>query len=197
MGGMAMHAVVVRVKIDDEDAGLDALRNEVVPQVSQAPGFVAGYWTRKDDTGLSMIVFDSEEAATQASERIPSPVPPGVTFESAEAREVAGRACAGGDVLQRREALFGGVERHPHAVVHVDVDVAAQPPGEERPRGADLLAYEVPVAVVERPVLWQLDRVVARRRSGELEAQHRPLDLLARGVLGLVDADERVLEAGV
>jgi len=87
-----MHAVVVRVKIDDEDAGLDALRNEVVPQVSQAPGFVAGYWTRKDDTGLSMIVFDSEEAATQASERIPSTVPQGVTFESAEVREVAAHA---------------------------------------------------------------------------------------------------------
>jgi hypothetical protein len=92
MGGMAMHAVVVRVKIDDVDAGLDALRNEVVPQVSQAPGFVAGYWTRKDDTGLSMIVFDSEEAATQASERISSTVPQGVTFESAEVREVAAHA---------------------------------------------------------------------------------------------------------
>ena len=87
-----MHAVVVKVRIDEEGAALDALRNEVVPQVSQAPGFVAGYWTRKDDTGLSMIVFDSEEAATRASEMIPSTVPQGVTFESAEVREVAASA---------------------------------------------------------------------------------------------------------
>ena len=87
-----MHAVVVRVRIDDVDAGLEALRNEVVPQVSQAPGFVAGYWTRKDDTGLSMIIFESEEAATRASETIPGSVPEGVTFESVEVREVAAHA---------------------------------------------------------------------------------------------------------
>jgi len=87
-----MHAVVVRVTIDDVDAGLETLRNEVVPQVSQAPGFVAGYWTRKGDSGLSMIVFDSEEAATQASERIPGSVPQGVTLEDVEVREVVANA---------------------------------------------------------------------------------------------------------
>ena len=57
-----MHAVVVRVRISEEEAALAALRDQVVPQVSQAPGFVAGYWTRKEDTGLSMIVFESEDA---------------------------------------------------------------------------------------------------------------------------------------
>jgi len=87
-----MHAVVVRVTIDDVDAGLETLRNEVVPQVSQAPGFVAGYWTRKGDSGLSMIVFDSEDAATRASEIIPGTVPESVTFESVEVREVVANA---------------------------------------------------------------------------------------------------------
>jgi len=48
-----MHAVVVRVNIDDSEAATARLREEVVPRVSQAPGFVAGYWTRKDNTGLS------------------------------------------------------------------------------------------------------------------------------------------------
>ena len=42
-----MHAVVVRVTLKDVERSEDQLRNEVVPQASQAPGFVNGYWTRK------------------------------------------------------------------------------------------------------------------------------------------------------
>jgi heme-degrading monooxygenase HmoA len=87
-----MHAVVVKVNINDEDAAERVLREEVVPQVSQAPGFVAGYWTRKDNTGLSMIVFESEDAAEQAAERVPSTVPEAVTLEGVEVREVAAHA---------------------------------------------------------------------------------------------------------
>lgn len=87
-----MHAVVVRVRISEEGAALAALRDEVVPQVSQAPGFVAGYWTRKDSTGLSMVVFESEDAARAASERIPGIVPEGVALEDVEVREVVAHA---------------------------------------------------------------------------------------------------------
>lgn len=87
-----MHAVVVRVRISEEGAALAALRDEVVPRVSQAPGFVAGYWTRKDNAGLSMIVFESEDAALAASERIPGTVPEGVTLEEIEVREVVAHA---------------------------------------------------------------------------------------------------------
>ena len=87
-----MHAVVVRVRITEEGAAVAALREQVVPQVSQAPGFVAGYWTRKDDAGLSMIVFESEDAARAVSERIPGTVPEGVTLEDIEVREVVAHA---------------------------------------------------------------------------------------------------------
>ena len=87
-----MHAVVVRVRISEEGAALAALRDQVVPQVSQAPGFVAGYWTRVENTGLSMIVFESEDAARAASERIPGTVPEGVTLEDVEVREVIAHA---------------------------------------------------------------------------------------------------------
>ena len=87
-----MHAVVVRVSITEEGAALAALRDQVVPQVSQAPGFVAGYWTRKENTGLSMIVFESEDAARAASERIPGTVPEGVTLDDVEVREVVAHA---------------------------------------------------------------------------------------------------------
>ena len=87
-----MHAVVVRVTIDDTEAAEKALREEVVPRVSQAPGFVAGYWTRKDSSGLSMIIFESEDAAKQASERIQQNMPAPVTLDGVEIREVAAHA---------------------------------------------------------------------------------------------------------
>ena len=87
-----MHAVVVRVTIHDAEPALKELENTVVPTVSQMPGFVAGYWTRSGDEGLSMIVFETEAAARQMADRVPQTVPEFVKFESAEVREVAASA---------------------------------------------------------------------------------------------------------
>jgi hypothetical protein len=89
-----MHAVLVKVSISDFEGSVKALRETVVPRVSSLPGFVAGYWTRSSDgsNGRSMLVFESEEAAKAAAERIGGSVPEGVTFESAEVREVVASA---------------------------------------------------------------------------------------------------------
>jgi hypothetical protein len=87
-----MHAIVVRVTIKDQQAGEKLLREQVVPQVSGAPGFVAGYWTRRDNSGLSMLVFESEEAAQAVSGQIQSPDPEAVTMEGVEVREVVAHA---------------------------------------------------------------------------------------------------------
>src|SRR5215208_3080649 len=89
-----MHAVVVRVTINDAEAATQALREDVVPTVSQAPGFVAGYWTRGEGSnqGLSMAVFESEDAANAAAERVPSGVPDAVTLDDVEVREVVASA---------------------------------------------------------------------------------------------------------
>ena len=87
-----MHAVVVKVTIKDVEPSLSELREKVVPQVAQAPGFVTGYWTRSGNSGVSMIVFESEDAATAASERIRSTVPDTVTLEDVEVREVVANA---------------------------------------------------------------------------------------------------------
>ena len=89
-----MHAVLVKVSISDAENAQKELRETVVPRVSQLPGFVAGYWTRSDDgsNGRSMIVFESQEAARTAAERIAAGVPQGVTFEGAEVREVVASA---------------------------------------------------------------------------------------------------------
>jgi hypothetical protein len=87
-----MHAVAVTVTISDHEAAESHLREQVVPGVAQAPGFVAGYWTRKDDKGLGMVVFESEEAANAMSERVPSMVPDVVTLDAVEVREVVAHA---------------------------------------------------------------------------------------------------------
>ena len=87
-----MYAVVVKVKVNDPEAAQSHLQERVVPAISQAPGFVAGYWTRKDGTGLSMIVFDYEDAANRASEQVPSMIPDAVTLEDVEVRQVVAHA---------------------------------------------------------------------------------------------------------
>ena len=91
-----MHAVVVKVTIDDFERGRQFLTEQVVPRVKQAPGFVAGYWTRSEDggDGLSMVVFESEDAAKTVAQMIESQAPQdeGVTFQGTEVREVVANA---------------------------------------------------------------------------------------------------------
>jgi hypothetical protein len=90
-----VHAVVVNVTINDVDRGLALLDEQVVPRASQAPGFVAGYWTKSEDNrGISMIVVESEEAARALAQEIESGGPPSdaVTLEGVEVREVVAHA---------------------------------------------------------------------------------------------------------
>ena len=91
-----MHAVVVTVTINDFDRGRELLKNQIVPAVSQAPGFVAGYWTRSEDNrGMSLIAVESEDSARRLAEMIQSPEGPqddAVTLVSVEVREVVANA---------------------------------------------------------------------------------------------------------
>jgi heme-degrading monooxygenase HmoA len=89
-----MHAVVVNVTISAEEmsASESVLREQVVPRASAAPGFVAGYWTRKENHGLSMSIWQSEDDANAASEMVRSAAPEGVTVDSVEVREVVASA---------------------------------------------------------------------------------------------------------
>jgi heme-degrading monooxygenase HmoA len=87
-----MHAVVVKVTVSEVEKAQEELQNRVVPNVSQAPGFVAGYWTRSGNEGLSMVVFESEDAARQMADRVPQTVPEFVTLENVEVRDVVANA---------------------------------------------------------------------------------------------------------
>lgn len=87
-----MHAVVVIVKLRDTEAAEGEVRDRVAPEVSGAPGFVAGYWTRDGDAGHGFVVFESEEAAKGAAERAGSAPAENWTTESVEVREVVAHA---------------------------------------------------------------------------------------------------------
>ena len=91
-----MHAVVVKVTIKDLEPAQQLLREQIVPGVSQAPGFVAGYWTRSDDggNGMSMVVFESEDAAQAMARQLQEQGPPddAVELDSVEVREVVANA---------------------------------------------------------------------------------------------------------
>ena len=87
-----MHAVVVNVTINDPHAAERALREQLVPRVSQLPEFVTGYWTIKDNTGLTMLIFDTEDAANRMSRDAEATVPPAMTLRAAEVREIAAHA---------------------------------------------------------------------------------------------------------
>ena len=89
-----MHAVIVSVSVNDPEAATRYLREEIVPRVSQAPGFVAGYWVRLESGsgGRATIVCESDDAARAISEQI-APEPGGATsIDSVEVGEVVAHA---------------------------------------------------------------------------------------------------------
>jgi len=87
-----MHAVVINVTFNDRAAATGELSG-LVPQVSSAPGFVAGYWIAiSEDKGTSVVVFDSEESAQGLLATMQAGPPMSVTVDSAEVGEVMAHA---------------------------------------------------------------------------------------------------------
>jgi hypothetical protein len=90
-----MHAALIRAKSPGgiNDARLKNLREQVVPMVSSAPGFVAGYWTDvRDDNGFAFVVFEDEASAKAAAPPQGADMGEGVTIEYVEFREILGNA---------------------------------------------------------------------------------------------------------
>jgi hypothetical protein len=87
-----MHAVVVSVTVHDRDAAISELQEQVVPTVSGAPGFVAGYWIAlPNGQGRGTIVFDGEGAAQAAAGQVQT-ARAAVTIDSVEVGEVVANA---------------------------------------------------------------------------------------------------------
>jgi hypothetical protein len=87
-----MHAVVIPVTFNDRSAAEDEL-GELVPQISGAPGFVAGYWIAlSQDKGTALVVLDSENAAQAIATRAKAAPAGAVTIGSIEVGEVLAHA---------------------------------------------------------------------------------------------------------
>ena len=96
-----MHAVMVRATIHNADRTREVLDSQVVPQVTGAKGFKAGYWTwptsEEELNVLAMIIFDSEENARAAGDRVSANFSQlenrdDVTLDGVEVREVVASA---------------------------------------------------------------------------------------------------------
>jgi hypothetical protein len=88
-----MHAIIVDVSINDVEQAQRELRERTVPAVSQAPGFVSGYWIEHGEgKGHSVVVFETEEQATAMADRVRSNAPETVTVDNVSVHEVVAHA---------------------------------------------------------------------------------------------------------
>jgi hypothetical protein len=96
---MEMHGVIVEVKVDtsQQEQARTMLHDVVVPTAKALPGFSRGTWLRQldGDRGISVLLFESDDAARGAEAEIRSQGPPAgtpVTMESVGAYEVVEQA---------------------------------------------------------------------------------------------------------
>ena len=89
-----MHAIFVNVTINDGEAATNHLRTNVVPNVSQAPGFVSGAWVRIEggNKGRATILCESEDAARGLADQIVPPEDKSAEIDNIEIGEVVERA---------------------------------------------------------------------------------------------------------
>jgi hypothetical protein len=87
-----VHAALVTLTVDPEQApaAAEALTSDILPRVRSAAGFVAGYWLEPaEGQGFSVVVFDTEEQAREATPPASSWAAPGIAITGAEFRRVA------------------------------------------------------------------------------------------------------------
>ena len=90
-----MHAALVRADIPGgvNDARRKNLEEKIIPMISSAPGFVAGYWLDAvDGKGFACVVFKDEASAKASAPPAGTDMGEGVSIESVEFREVLGSA---------------------------------------------------------------------------------------------------------
>lgn len=68
-----MYAVVVNVSITDVEEAQRELREQVVPMVTQLPGFVSGVWMEDgEEKGHSVVVVESKDVADAMAQQVRS-----------------------------------------------------------------------------------------------------------------------------
>jgi hypothetical protein len=88
-----MYAAMATVSISDYDKAKRVLHDDVLPTVTDIPGFVSGHWFAPvDGKGMEILIFETEDEAQAMATQMPSGrrVNEFVTVDSVEVREVAG-----------------------------------------------------------------------------------------------------------
>lgn len=88
-----MYAALATVAIADYEHARRILHDDVLPTITEVPGFVAGHWLAPvDGHGMSILVFETEDEARAMAEQMPRgrTLNEYVTVESVEVREVVG-----------------------------------------------------------------------------------------------------------
>jgi hypothetical protein len=87
-----MHAALIRLTIDPAQApaAAAAFTKTILPRVTAAEGFVAGYWVDPvDGEGFGFVLFENADQARQATPPASNWKAPGVTIRGVEVRRVA------------------------------------------------------------------------------------------------------------
>ena len=90
-----MRAVLIEVNVEgvDEQAGLDGLRNRLVPAITAMPGFISGTWLTGNEQGrgLSLTIWETDEQARAFADLFGPGASPqaGASVERCELRTVA------------------------------------------------------------------------------------------------------------
>ncbi len=84
-----MHAVVFEVDMKEGWEGkAEEELDQLVGMMKSAPGFVRGTWANDGKTGVSFLLFESEEAAHGVADNASVPPEAGVTLRSVNVYEV-------------------------------------------------------------------------------------------------------------
>ena len=93
-----MRAVLIEINVQgvDEQAGLDGLRNQLVPAIKTMPGFQSGTWLTGNEhgRGLSLTLWDTDEHAQAFADRFGPGASPqaGAAVERCELRDIGATA---------------------------------------------------------------------------------------------------------
>ncbi len=84
-----MHAVVFHVDMKQGwEGNAEEELDQLVGMLKSTPGYVRGTWTTDGTTGLSFILFESEEAARGVADNAAMPPDASATFRSVDVYEV-------------------------------------------------------------------------------------------------------------
>jgi hypothetical protein len=88
-----MYAALATVSISDYEHAHRILHDDVLPTVTDIPGFVSGYWLAPvNGRALEILIFETEDEARAMAEQLPKgrELNEFVTVQSVEVCEVAG-----------------------------------------------------------------------------------------------------------